>query len=75
MRFFGCIRHPDATTWRPWFAWRPVWIRPGDGTTGPLVWLEIIETRSEYAECGFGSFTRRWYRLPAPAQSNVGEGA
>lgn len=51
--------------WHRWFAWRPVRIKPGDGTRGPVVWLETIERQLD-VEDGWGqTFVIWWYRLPA----------
>lgn len=59
VRFFH--PRPDPRfDWHPWFAWRPVKIRPGDGTAGPVVWLETIE-RKAYRADGYDGMWSFWF--------------
>jgi hypothetical protein len=62
--------------WHPWFAWHPVRVRPGDGSVGPLVWLETVHRRRDLLEGYNGTHSAWWYRLwdqPAPALSAKGQ--
>jgi len=61
MRFFQPFDDPLAT-WHRWFAWRPVRIRPGDGTRGCVVWLEPVERKRENHPDMLIAWW--WYRFP-----------
>lgn len=63
MRFFE-PRPDPRKEWHRWFAWYPVRIAPGDGSSGPVVWLEYVETRRETNSGFYEIAVRNWYRLP-----------
>jgi hypothetical protein len=55
--------------WHLWFAWYPIRIRHGDGTRGPMVWLEPVLRKVEEFGTGWGSVVMKWYRLPPEVPS------
>lgn len=59
MQFFNPRKDPREE-WHLWFAWRPVRLRPGDGSAQPVAWLEWIDRRCEYV-AGYDGAYRFWY--------------
>ena len=44
------VQEGDASAWRPWFAWRPIWVRSLEFPypREQMVWLRWIERRRFY---------------------------
>lgn len=54
-------RHLRKTEWHPWFAWHPVEVRAFD-----CRWLEWVERKGEFVDCGLDSWWQFEYRLITP---------
>ena len=65
MEFLAPHKDP-RTEWHQWFAWRPVRLKPGDGSAQPVVWLEWIERRIEWEDSWGDTFRNTFYRKPSP---------